>query len=562
MTVLKRGGILLLLLVCGGAQALAAFPFSFRKQELKTDYSQTVWDRMMRDQAVTDMRRGMYEMSLSRYKDAQNSFAKAVIKNSQDPLGYLLLGASLYWSGKVDDAMSEYKEALRIDPENAMAYQLLAIAYGWKGDIVTAQNYFLTANKLDPNKADTHMNLGSTYAVQKNWDKALDHFRKAVELEPRSPLYHYQLGTLYEAMGRDAQAETSFKKAISLFWQYEDAQLALGALYEKTDDDAAALKYFKKAVKTKPGDFVARLRYAALLARQGRQNDAREVLDGAFSIVQFKSDGLALNAVYRASGQDAQAFKNQIEKFKQSLSKISPAKDIEIEVALDYNPVTNPSDRQTDSGGMFEQAYQKFRAEGTLDSSGEKPMTFKRSFVLNSGDSAARQQQIDELASGLENAVSQGGGKYNINMSLQGRTMDFSAPNALTQTNQTAPRAAYDPRLVGNDMGLWVTGKTWLKFVDEVYPDLQDYAAAHPKENLPLLLLGLANLVVGDGAAAAEHFTRAQALAPADYLPALGLGTAAVIAGDDAQAQTHYQRALALEPKNKTARKNLELLRE
>ena len=161
------------LVIAGPVPARAFFPFSFRKQELKTDYSQTVWDQIMRDQSASDMRRGMGEMAQARYREASNSFAKAVVKNAKDPMAHLLFGASLYWEGKVDEAITEYNEALRLAPNTAMAYQLLGIAYGWKGDVAQAQEYFLTANKLDPGKADTHMNLGSTYAVQNHLDKAL-----------------------------------------------------------------------------------------------------------------------------------------------------------------------------------------------------------------------------------------------------------------------------------------------------------------------------------------------------------------------------------------------------
>ena len=90
--------------------ARAGFPFSFRKPEIKTDYSQTVWDRIMQEQSMLDMRRGMGEMAAANYQAASNSFGRAVIKNAKDPLPYLLLGASLYWAGKVDDAVSEYKK--------------------------------------------------------------------------------------------------------------------------------------------------------------------------------------------------------------------------------------------------------------------------------------------------------------------------------------------------------------------------------------------------------------------------------------------------------------------
>ncbi len=539
--------------------AQALFPFSFRKQELKTDYSQTVWDRIMLEQSVTDIRRGMGEMAQARYKEASNSFAKAVIKNAQDPLPYLLLGASLYWSGQVDEAESEYREALRLDPQNAMAYQLLGIASGWRGDVEQAQTYFLKANELDPNKADTHMNLGSTYAVQLKLEKALEHFRRAVELAPREPLYHYQLGTLYEALGRDRQAEESFKKALRLFPYYEDAQLSLGALYEKLNQPKDALKYYKKAVHTKPGDYVARLRYAFLLVRQGEVEKARDILEDAFSITRFKSDGLALNAVYRASGRGSEAFSRQIRQFQQSLEKVSPSKPVQVEVALEFNPVSQGQEASSSRRGItFEEAYQRLRASGGEESA-SAVRTFKRVFSLPEGSAQERQTQIQEFISGLQQTIDQAGNDYTLNLSLQGRTMDYASPSALTQENTVVPKAVYDPRIVGNDMGLWVMGRTWLAFVYDAEAELNDFASC-PADDTCALLTGLAALARGDSAAAQDAFDRARRQQPADALAWLGLGTAAVAAADDAQAKTYYEQALKADPKNKVAARNLKIL--
>ena len=539
----------------------AFFPFSFGKQEIKTDYSQTVWDRMMLEQSAVDMRRGMGEMSQARYKEATDSFARAVIKNAKSPLPYLLLGASLYWSGKVEDAISEYKEAQRLDPKNPLSYQLLGIAAGWKGDVKQAQEYFLKANELDENKADTHMNLGSTYAVGQNWEKALEHFRRAVELAPQEPLYHYQLGTLYENMGRDEQAEASFKKALRLFPSYEDAQLSLGALEEKLNRPQEALKYYKKAVHTKPGDYVARLRYAFLLVKQGNKKRAREVLEEAFSITRFKSEGLALNAVYRASGRSAEDFKKQIEDFKTGLEKVSASKAVNIEVSLEYNPVSSAPKSMGRRGQTFEQAYQTLRAESAAPED-LSPLAFKRMFTLPEGSAAERQQQIDNLISGLEQAVAEGSGKYNVNLSMQGRTVDFASPSALTQNNLNAPKAVYDPRIVGNDMGLWVMGRTWIFFVDDAAAELQESLPVCAADNLCELLTGVAALARGNSAQAKQAFLSAQNKSPQDELPWLGLGTASVVAGQDDEARTHYERALRLAPKNKIAARNLKVLAE
>ena len=548
------------ILVGGTLPARGAFPFSFRKPEIKTDYSQTVWDRMMQEQSMLEMRRGMGEMSSANYQAASNSFARAVIKNSKDPLAYLLLGASLYWAGKVDDAISEYNEALRLDPKNPMAYQLLGIAAGWKGNVQQAQDYFLKANYFDPNKADTHMNLGSTYAVQRNWEQALEHFRAAADLAPREPLYHYQLGTLYEALGRDEQTENSFKKALHYFSNYEDAMLSLGALYEKLNRPQEALKYYKRAVKTKPGDFVARLRYGFLLMRQGQVGQARSIIEQAFSITRFKNDGLALNAVYRASGHTAQAFEQQINQFKENLEKVPAAKAVNIEVTLEYQPTTPPQKQPISRGNTFEQAYEKLSVSGSLQTSAApETQTFKRIFSFPGADEATRRDQIDNLINGLKQAVASAPENYNVSLSMQGRTLDYNSPAALGQHRTTPPKAVYDPRIVGNDMGLWVMGRTWIGFVEDVQEDLAEYKYC-PTDNTCALLKGLAALASGDGFAAMQHFSTAAQTNPQDPLAALGLGTAAVINGEDENAVAFYKNALKLDAKNKVAAKNLKVL--
>ena len=78
----------LVFLVGSNLPARAGFPFSFRKAEIKTDYSQTVWDRIMQEQSMLDMRRGMGEMAAANYQAASNSFARAVIKNSKERINY------------------------------------------------------------------------------------------------------------------------------------------------------------------------------------------------------------------------------------------------------------------------------------------------------------------------------------------------------------------------------------------------------------------------------------------------------------------------------------------
>ena len=116
----------------------------------------------------------------------------------------------------------------------------------------------------------------------------------------------------------------------------------------------------------------------------------------------------------------------------------------------------------------------------------------------------------------------------------------------------------YDPRIVGNDMGLWVMGRTWLKFVDEADEELQEYTC--PKGNICPLLKGLAALARGEAGPAQDAFDQAIEVAPKDELALLGRGTAGIVAGDDDSARLYYNRALEVAPGNKTAKRNLKVL--
>ena len=122
---------------------------------------------------------------------------------------------------------------------------------------------------------------------------------------------------------------------------------------------------------------MARLRYAYLLLRRNQTAQARQVLEGAFSIVRFKADGLALNAVYRAQGRNGQNFEEQIQKFTRSLLSAPSAKDIQIEVALDLAGPSAPMEKES-SAGQFAEAYQTLRSAPDMSASALSPMSFKR----------------------------------------------------------------------------------------------------------------------------------------------------------------------------------------
>ncbi|WP_424244711.1 tetratricopeptide (TPR) repeat protein [Elusimicrobium posterum] len=533
----------------------AAGVFNRRPREINPDYSQSVWDIIMKDQSVSDIRKGMYMMSVYKYEEAVNAFAKAVVKNPKDPQAYLYLGMALYWTGRVDNAMSQYNYALKLDKNSGEAHQLLGIAYGWKGDIKTATQHFEIADSM-LQRADIKMNLSSSYSAQNRMEDALDFARQAVNLMPNEPLYHHQLGVLLESMGRDTLAEESFKKSIKLFPGYEDSMLALAATYEKRGQNEEALKYYKRAVNVKPGDFVARLRYANLLFATGNLKTAQDVTEKAFAITSSKGKGLALNLAYSSvqneSGQSTtKPLNDQLENLKNALSRFSPGDEIEVDAEISFAPKSEF--KETKEITAMEKEFLLARQQAAA----QNAKSFRRSFILNSGPQEQRTMQIETIVNALQSSLD--GAPKDTNPKLNIKTEILPNNAAALNTGETNQRTAYNPRSVGNDMGLWVTGKGWMRFVEEGLYDIENRLEDKP-ENFDYILLGLARLTAGQGPQAYEAFKDAYSKGADKELALLGQGTALVIMGHEDEAKKVYENVLAVNPKSKTAKNNLSFL--
>lgn len=601
---------------------------SGNKANLEGKYP-TFWESLMQQQSYANLRQGLYFMSVADYKEAAQVFAKAVVKNPEEPYPHIFLGIALYWQGQVDPAMGEYRAALELDQNNAEAHQLIGIAYAWKGNIEQAMESFKRAIEIDANRPDTQMNLGSTYAALGKFEDALFHFRKAVDLDSRHPLYYYQLGSLYEVMGRDDNAEEALKKAVKLYPFYEEAVLALAVLYEKEGKDTPAEVNYKKALRLKAGDSIARLRLANLLVKEGKSNEAVETMTRAFLISPLDNEGLALSISYGgrdaaaggasaasevsktkdgASDNAGQSVPNkQLEQFKNRLEKISPTKQINIEVEISMEPKIKPqrieekpvaesisavkesvkADNKKSKKNKKDKANKEnknsaFAAVMEQDALANASSVFNRSFVLIPSSEEDRKTQLQRIFESLNEVLEEGGKTNNVKMSinagaaaqdkavLDGQQSGAGPISAAARNNS---KAGYNPYMVGNDMGLWVAGRGWLKYAGDILPEVSLRAKSGNAQDY--LLLGLNYLVMGSGAQALEAFDSAQTLALSGgqnlagvsleagtllEITSLAKGTAYIVLGDEAKALAEYKRALEYNAQSKIAQSNIEIL--
>ena len=593
---MRKGLIFTLIFLNLSAQNFAALPqflggsgfgINGEKANLDGNYP-TYWDSLMKEQSKENLRQGLGDLAAARYKEASQIFAKAVVKNPKEPYTHIFLGISLYWQGQVQPAIAEYLSALKLDKKNPEAHQLLGISYAWQGKIKDALDCFKKALKYAPNRPDTHMNLGSTYAALGNYEEALYHFRTAADLDKRNPLYFHQLGSLLEILGRDSAAKNSFKQALTLYPNYEETLLSLAVLEEKLGNKNNAKINYKKALRLKAGDSVARARYINLLLEDNEVKDSLPLFAQGFLISPLEDGGLALSLTYSGSENQTQnqtsnkkqknkdtktlpqQFKNpQLESFKNRLKKVPPAKQINIEVEVALEPKQKPSTLKTNT---VKEGKKSAFANAVLEQ--EKALsttTFERSFILVSSDEETRINQLENIFNGLNNVLQNAGQEYQVKMALKAQT-PTQDPTSLQQA-ETGPssistmrnsKAGYNPYMVGNDMGLWVAGKVWIRFMEDILPS----ATARFEENKNFensLLLALVYLTLGQGQEAISLLETAQTKAQnaqEKALAHLAQGTAFVVMGDEARAKELYALAAKEDPENKIIKSNIAILED
>ncbi|HEX4047716.1 MAG TPA: RdgB/HAM1 family non-canonical purine NTP pyrophosphatase [Elusimicrobiota bacterium] len=556
------------------AVSLVVLPARPCRAEKTEPGQETIWDQIMAQQARRGLSQGNELLQEKDYPRALDEIKRSVADDPKDPLGHIMLGVAQYWNGLVDDSIASYKTAIELDPDNAEAHLLLGISYAWKDDSPGAETEFRRATVLDPTRADAQMNLGSIRESDNDYPGALDLFRRAVDLDKKNPLYRFQLGSLYRKLGRDADAVAQFKEAVSLQPDYEDALLELGCAQDRLGDPAAVAT-LKKAVDLKPGDSVARMRLARLLLEDGQVKKARAVLAGAFHLTpEGGGAGLQLSVSFAGGHRPAPAgaggqgpskpqpkpapepdANDPLSMFERNLRRVPLDQAAVMHVDAVFLPRPKLVKDNVDEGSSLKRALAAAAAGGP----DEAPKAVRRDYPLTAADAAGREAQIkkvmDDLRAVMASAPQDSDARLGMNLTYTHPT-DVGRADA---DPGTPPKVTYEPRQVGNDMGLWVIGTGWMALVAEVLPEPGE-EPPHADSADWWTVIGLAHATVGDSQLAMAAFMDATRLDPGSATAWLGRAVAAVMSGDEAEAVSALRRALAIDPQDKAASDGLKWL--
>ena len=174
---------------------------------------------------------------------------------------------------------TSHRAALQADPLIVRVAQRLYALQARSGDPGSLEPFLLDTLRSHP-RVDAYWDLAGQIAMSRGDPaSAASRFEKARELEPENGLYLGHFAAAAAASGAPDDARAALAWAERFPPREADAWMALGSAWDRLGDAENALRCFSSAKAsglTGPGADVAT---ALTLARAGRREEARRVLD-------------------------------------------------------------------------------------------------------------------------------------------------------------------------------------------------------------------------------------------------------------------------------------------
>ncbi|GAF96490.1 unnamed protein product, partial [marine sediment metagenome] len=192
-------------------------------------------------------------------------------------------------------------------------------------------------------------------------------------------------------------------------------------------------------------------------------------------------------------------------------------------------------------------------------------MGIHKEFIIPPSDAFAREERIRHISDELGKVLAQAplDSDMRMSMNIQAHKPGVSETGEGRRGRDgKISKVSYQPRAVGNDMGLWVMGSAWVDLVHEAMPRLLSELSATEGENTGIewAILGLGQVILGEADDALESFSSAVS-AGSEEMGLLGSVVAWIEKGEEDMAIAACEEVLKINPKNRAARDNLKWLK-
>lgn len=224
------------------------------------------------------------------------------------------VAGQLIEADRLDEAASVLEELAARHPENVTVLNDLAVVYMRQGELMAARRVLERALALDEENFGTHLNLSawSTYAGRPL--EAVAHARRAVEIAPDEAATHMALArTLGDPQALAAVADPAAQRremlaeleaAIDVGGAHPDAYLQLARESWQDGEIERALATLDDARSRWPDFWPGDLMRAWILARQGRRDEARSVLERVREVAPDHPDVARLEEILASERPD------------------------------------------------------------------------------------------------------------------------------------------------------------------------------------------------------------------------------------------------------------------
>ncbi|MDE2365727.1 MAG: tetratricopeptide repeat protein, partial [Betaproteobacteria bacterium] len=193
------------------------------------------------------------------------------------PEAHFAVSQAAWFANQFDAALVEMKQALALRPEWEIAaiYQGRILA---RTSNASAIEFFENYLKSHPKANDTRITYARLLLAEKDYTKAREQFQQLLAENPGNPDVTVAVALLSLELRDYDAAESNFKKALEL--DYRDPGMVrfyLGGIYEKNQNIGAAMESYR-SVTSGTQYIPAQIKYAVLLSRQGKMNEALQHL--------------------------------------------------------------------------------------------------------------------------------------------------------------------------------------------------------------------------------------------------------------------------------------------
>lgn len=123
-----------------------------------------------------------------KYKDAIESYKRAVEKQPKSALCHHYYGRTLALTGRFVEALNEYKKALEINGQDGEVYNDIGVALSINDFAPEGAKFIKRAVDLKPRLIGASNNLGAVLTKLGAYEQAVEYFTKSLQLQPRNPV--------------------------------------------------------------------------------------------------------------------------------------------------------------------------------------------------------------------------------------------------------------------------------------------------------------------------------------------------------------------------------------